>query len=238
MFNIRFNSRSLAFLTSGVFTFSLCGCSSSKSNDNNLSNYVSSNTVVTDFVTTGVEIPTVALDPVTDNVKEYSYDSDSLVLNYYDGIISDKDDESFFEKGKRYFIYSVDFLFYDSEIGGIKFSDLTSSAKEQLLHDIVTIDDLICSKFPNYKENISDGMGNVFNKVMQIVRAGCKNINDFSRDKLGEDDYNKIVNFKNLFFETAFGDWNKFTGAVNNGKQKVKDWYEDFRNSSSTQGLK
>ena len=269
MINIRFSNRFLAFLTSGVFTFSLYGCSSSskeskvilkrspiivEDTSNSFQSVTSSNSLVTDtscVMTTSIQTTslttnifndlststTTSVIPSEPVIPSESFSgSDLIVLDQFNSlssdIINEDNKESFLDKGKKYFIYSVDFLFYDGEIKGVKFSDLTTSAKKQLLSDIVTIDNLICSKFPNYKETIGGGTSAAFNKIMELIKAGVSNINEFSREKLGEENYNKVGNFKDLFIETAFDDWDDFVGIVDGGKQKVKDWYENFRNNN------
>lgn len=254
---INFNKRVLPLITSGTICLSLCSCSGDKvssKNDPSGSNFVSSSSSVSDnnlvstvtsmssiattnVITTNVTTTNVVTEPSTTEFNQSIFsENDKIVLEQFDEILSDvnnsKDDEGFLDKGKKYFIYSVDFIFYDGEIKGVKFSDLTDSAKQQLLSDIVTIDNLICSKFPNYKETIGNGAGAVFGKLMELIRAGSKNIKDFSRDKMGEDNYNKLGQYKDLFIETAFGDWDVFTGLVDGGKQKVKNWYENFRNNN------
>lgn len=159
--------------------------------------------------------------------------SDFVVLDYFKNLgssIKDNFDSSdLLDKGKSYFIYCVDFLFYDGEIKGIKFSDLTDSAKQQLLTDVSTIDSLICSKFPNYKESIKEGYGNAYNRAAEIIRNGSQNIKEFSKEKLGEENYNKIKEYKDMFIDTAFGDFDEFVDIVDRGKQKVKDWYEGLK---------
>lgn len=160
-------------------------------------------------------------------------DNDSKVLDFFskigDSVRESFDSEELLDKGKSYFIYCVDFLFYDGEIGGIKFNDLTDSAKQQLLLDISTIDSLICTKYPNYKDDIKEGYGKAYNKASEVIKSGSENINEFSRDKLGEDNYNKMREYKDLFIDTAFGDWDDFVDIVGKGKQKVKDWYEGLK---------
>lgn len=130
--------------------------------------------------------------------------------------------DTFLQASKEYFVYCVDFLFYDKSINNIKFSDLTDRAKQQLLLDIVTIDDLICSKFPNYKEKISEGSKDIYQKAIDIIRAGSKNIKDFSKEKLGDENYEKLKKYQELFKETAFGDWDKFLDILKTAKKKIK----------------
>jgi hypothetical protein len=184
--------------------------------------------------TTSLLTSTTASTVVTDAFVTSDVDSsDSVVLDYFfelgNSIRSNFNSDELLDKGKSYFVYCVDFLFYDGEIKGIKFSDLTDSVKQQLLNDISTIDSLICSKFPNYKENIKEGYGSAYNKAAEIIRQGSQNIKEFSKEKLGEENYNKIKEYKDLFIETAFGDFDDFLEIVGNGKQKIKDWYEGLR---------
>lgn len=168
-----------------------------------------------------------------DITTETITDNDLEILDYFsrmgDIVKESFNSEDLLDKGKSYFIYCVDFLFYDREINGIRFNDMTDSAKEQLLRDISTIDSLICSKYPNYKDDIKEGYGNAYNKASEVIRVGSENINEFSRDKLGEENYNKLKEYKDLFVDTAFGDWDDFVDILGKGKQKVKDWYEGLK---------
>ena len=66
---------------------------------------------------------------------------------------------------KNTFITLTDFIFYDGEIKGKKFSDLTSSAKEKVIDIYTKIDDKLETKFPNYKENIKGTSKNAYNNI-------------------------------------------------------------------------
>ena len=191
--------------------------------------YTSSTSLTSSMSSTSLTSLSYFYDITTETIT----DNDLEILDYFDKM-GDIVKESFnsddlLDKGKSYFIYCVDFLFYDGEINGIRFNDLTDSAKEQLLRDISTIDSLICSKYPNYKDDIKEGYGNAYNKASEVIRVGSENINEFSRDKLGEENYNKLKEYKDLFVDTAFGDWDDFVDILGKGKQKVKDWYEGLK---------
>lgn len=188
-----------------------------------------SSTLLTSSSSTSLTSLSYFYDITTETITN----NDLEILDYF-GKMGDIVKESFnsedlLDKGKSYFIYCVDFLFYDGEINGIRFNDMTDSAKEQLLRDISTIDSLICSKYPNYKEDIKEGYGNAYNKASEVIRVGSENINEFSRDKLGEENYNKLKEYKDLFVDTAFGDWDDFVDILGKGKQKLKDWYEGLK---------
>ena len=251
--NYRFSNRVLSFLTCG--TIVLCGCSSKRSSSEvDTSFFVSPVTTVSNNVdeivtmvtscsktttittTTSATGTTTSVIPTT-VVTSFYNQNDEVVLSQFGELSSDiksnLNNSDLLEKGKLYFIYCVDFLFYDGELKGVKFSELSDSAKEQLISDIITIDDLICSKFPNYKESISENSGAAYDKASEIIHSGSVNVKDYSREKLGEDNYMKIKGYKDLFVEQTNQDFNEFTDIVGEdyekGKSKIKDWYENFK---------
>ena len=183
--------------------------------------------VTSELLTTAIPITTIQQ---SDNF--YTPD-DQSVLDYFhelgDNVKNSIDTDEFLEKGKMYFIYCVDFLFYDGEIKGVKFGDMTDIARQQLLSDISFIDSLICSKFPNYKETISDGAGSLYNKASEIIKAGSQNIKDFSREKLGDENYYKLEQYKDLFVEQTASDFKDFVDILGVGKSKLNDWYNSFK---------
>lgn len=181
-----------------------------------------------------------AQDP---SVAEEQYtENDKIVINTFDSIEKDIDNllqeektETVEDKLKGTFVTIVDFIFYDAEINGIKFDDLTDGAKQNILETAHTIDSKIEKKFPGYKETISDKTKNAYNKASEVIKKGANSVKNFSKEKLGEENYNAIVEAKDelvYYTKNAFdivGDvtinlWEK-------GKSKVKDWYEKFRNN-------
>ena len=257
----KFYNKVLAFITGSSIAFSLCGCSKESSKESSSGIHITSGiitvptttkltttkttTMITTTVTTTLPTTTsvtTITDPVTEPALDPIYnDVDSTVLEVFNNIGNDvvgsKDSSDFLDKGKSYFIYCVDFLFYDGEINGVKFSDLSEAAKSQLISDIITIDDLICSKFPDYKENISEGSSAAFDKASDIIHSGTTNVKDYSREKLGSENYDKIGEYKDLFVEQTSRDWDEFKDIVGSGydkgKSKIKDWYEGFKGQQS-----
>jgi hypothetical protein len=253
---MKYYTKLVSLLTGGMITFSLCGCSKNESSKESSSGIViTSGTVLlpttTKLVTTKVTTSNISItstttgvttvtttEPVTEPALDSVYSEvDSAVLEEFNiignDIIDSKDSSDLLDKGKMYFIYCVDFLFYDGEIKGVKYSDLSNMARKQLISDIITIDDLICSKFPNYKETISVNSSDAYSKASDIIHSGSTSVKDYSREKLGEDNYDKIGEYKDLFVEQTSQDWEEFTGIVGDGydkgKSKVKEWYENFK---------
>lgn len=152
------------------------------------------------------------------------------------------------DKLKGIFITMVDFIFYDGEINGITFQELGEDAQQQVLKITASIDSKIENKFPNYKETISSKTKKAFNAIGDMIHKGANNIKEFSKEKLGEENYNSLINAKDelvYYTKNAFhtlgnvasGIWNsteslrdKASDALKNGKDKVKDWYENLKN--------
>lgn len=138
------------------------------------------------------------------------------------------------DKVKGAFVTVVDFLFYDSEINGVTFDELTDAGKQKVLQIANAIDTKIESKFPDYKETIADGAKKAFNKASELIKKGANNVKEFSKDKLGEDNYNAIIDVKDEIVEYTkkaidiIGDFG--SNIFNKGKEYIKEWYENFRN--------
>ena len=72
------------------------------------------------------------------------------------------------ERIKNGFVTVVDFLFYDKEIGGYTFNQLTNSAKLQVIKIALSIDHKIDEYFPNYKDSIKKGYESVKEKLAEL----------------------------------------------------------------------
>lgn len=167
---------------------------------------------------------------------------DTEVITYFKSLKNNVEDtlnstnvETAKDKLKGTFITVVDFIFYEGEIKGIKFDDLTEGAKQNILETAATIDSAIMTKFPNYKEEISSNVSIAYNKASELIKKGATNIKDFSKEKLGEDNYNAIIAAKDELVDYTkqaagfIGDvvgslWDKGTGSI-------KNWYENFKNN-------
>lgn len=256
---VKLYNKSLAVLTGGVIALSFVGCSKKDASKESSSGiHITSGTVVlpttrtttklvttktttslivtsTTSTTTASTTSNISTEPTTEEAIFNEYDN--AVISQFNVMGADVknsfDSTDFLDKGKAYFIYCVDFLFCGGQINGISFSDISDGTKSIILNDIMEIDGLICSKFPNYKETISEGSSNAYNKASEIIHSGSTNVKDYSREKLGEDNYDKIKGYKDLFVEQTGRDWNEFKGVIgegyDKGKAKIKDWYENFK---------
>ena len=173
------------------------------------------------------------------NVITYSA-NDEKVINSLNETLnkvkSNVSDNAFLDSAKGVFISVVDFLFYDGSINGVTFDELTDSGKRKVLEIASSIDSTIENKFPGYKETISDKASNAFNKASEIIKKGANDLNDFAREKLGEDNYQSIIDAKDeliVYTKNAIN----FIGDVssslwNSTKDKLNNWYQNFKNNN------
>ena len=175
---------------------------------------------------------------VTSEVVEYS-SNDAVVINSLESSLNsinngDASNKSFGDSAKGVFVSIVDFLFYDGEINGVTFDELTDKGKEQVLKLANKVDGAIESKIPGYKETISDTASKAFNKASEVIKSGANNLNNFAREKLGEENYQSIIDAKDelvYYTKNAISFLGDVGGkAFNSIKDKVSSWYQDFKN--------
>lgn len=177
----------------------------------------------------------------TNNSNTITYsDKDTEVINSLNDTLStvrsSEVTSSFKDSAKATFISIVDFLFYDGEINGVTFDELSDSGKKKVLEIASSIDSAIENKFPGYKETISDKASNAFNKASELIKKGANDLNDFAREKLGEDNYQSIIDAKDeliVYTKNAIN----FIGDVssslwNSAKDKLNNWYQNFKNNN------
>ena len=173
------------------------------------------------------------------DVITYS-DKDTKVINSLNETLnkvkSNVSDSNFLDSAKGIFISVVDFLFYDGSINGVTFDELTDNGKKKVLEIASSIDSVIENKFPGYKDAISAKASNAFNKASEIIKDGAKDLNDFAREKLGEDNYQSIIDAKDELIYYTKNAIN-FIGDVSSSlwssaKDKLNNWYQNFKNNN------
>lgn len=172
-------------------------------------------------------------------IKNNNYnEKDNIVIdelnNTLKNIEESTQDENFKDKASSTFISIVDFLFYDGTIKGISFDELTEKGKEKVLEISSKIDVKLEEKCPGYKEKISNSTSKAYQKASKIIKNGAKNINDFAKNALGDENYQAIIDAKDELAKYSKEALNFVTGAgskvFNNTKEKLKEWYQNFKN--------
>ena len=178
----------------------------------------------------------------TNDISETSNysNNDEVVINSLESSLTkinngDGSDSSFADSAKGVFVSIVDFLFYDGEINGVTFDELTDSGKQKVLEIASKVDSAIETKIPGYKETISDTASKAFNKASEIIKSGANNLNNFAREKLGEENYQSIIDAKDelvYYTKNAINFLGDVGGKVfNSVKDKLDSWYQDFKNN-------
>lgn len=172
-------------------------------------------------------------------IKNDNYNKkDNIVIdelnNTLKNIEESTQDENFKDKASSTFISIVDFLFYDGTIKGISFEELTEKGKEKVLEISSKIDVKLEEKCPGYKEKISNSTSKAYQKASEIIKKGAKNINDFAKSALGDENYQAIIDAKDELAKYSKEALNFVTGAgskvFNNTKEKLNEWYQNFKN--------
>lgn len=178
----------------------------------------------------------------TNDISETSNysNNDEVVINSLENSLTkinngDGSDSSFADSAKGVFVSIVDFLFYNGEISGVTFDELTDSGKQKVLEIASKVDSAIESKIPGYKETISDTASKAFNKASEIIKSGANSLNNFAREKLGEENYQSIIDAKDelvYYTKNAINFLGDVGGKVfNSVKDKLDSWYQDFKNN-------
>lgn len=190
-------------------------------------------------------LPSASSDPTDTNTSSSSEEnasskeeiptSEVAVVRYFSNLEATTfqgetiENASFTEKAKNAFTTVVDFLFYGSEIGGYTFSELTTSAKLQILKIALSIDHKIDEYFPNYKEIMKEKMTNLKEKAallyLEQTSKLCEKVGEAACQEARQD-------FKNM--KESFGfTWDLIKSAASSSYQSLKnllaEWYASIR---------
>lgn len=94
---------------------------------------------------------------------------------------------------KNTFITLTDFIFYNGQINGKTFSELTDEVKKEIIIIYEQIDQQIEKKYPGYKDEIKENAEKTYNDIKeQLTILKEELINNYKED-VGEDKYNEQV---------------------------------------------
>ncbi len=165
---------------------------------------------------------------------------DNTVINEMNNTLNSINTESnssnFSDKAKATFISIVDFLFYDGTIKGVTFNELTDEGKQKVLELANKIDVKLEEKVPGYKEKIYSTTSNAYNKASEIIKNGASSLNSFAKEKLGDENYNSIIDAKDELVKYSKNALNLVGSAgskiFSSTKDKLNDWYQNFKNKN------
>lgn len=187
------------------------------------------------------EVPKQNNDAIKNEVIKPSLSiKDNTVINEMNDTLNSINKESsssnFSDKAKATFISIVDFLFYDGTIKGVTFNELTDEGKQKVLELANKIDVKLEEKVPGYKEKIYSTTSNAYNKASEIIKKGAISLNNFAKEKLGDENYNSIIDAKDELVKYSKNALNLVgnTGSkiFSSTKDKLNDWYQNFKNKN------
>lgn len=163
---------------------------------------------------------TTTRQTTTTKISENTYKSaDDNVLETTSAMLKDKNRNVI----KENFIKIVDFIFYDRDINGYYFKDLTNSAKLKVIYYATMLDNLIDKEFPSYKENLSEKYNNTKAKLVKLY---LEKSSEYCKDnenvcKQAKSDFTVLKKSLNINFDFI-------KGLCQDGTQKLKEWYEIY----------
>lgn len=186
------------------------------------------------------EVPKKNNETIKNEITKPSFSNkDNTIINEMDNTLNSIDAESsssnFSDKAKATFITIVDFLFYDGTIKGVTFNELTDAGKQKVLELANKIDVKLEEKAPGYKDKISSTTSNAYNKASEIIKSGASSLNNFAKEKLGDENYNSIIDAKDELVKYSKNALNLVGSAgsklFSSTKDKLNDWYQNFKNN-------
>lgn len=186
------------------------------------------------------EVPKQSNETIKNEVTKPSLSNkDNTVINEMNNTLNSINTESsssnFSDKAKATFISIVDFLFYDGTIKGITFNELTDDGKQKVLEIANKIDIKLEEVSPGYKDKISSTTSNAYNKASEVIKNGASSLNNFAKEKLGDENYNSIIDAKNELVKYSKNALNLVGSAgskiFSSTKDKLNDWYQNFKNN-------
>ena len=140
---------------------------------------------------------------------------------------------------KNTFITLTDFIFYNGEIKGTTFNELTTTAKEKVISIYETIDAKIESVYPGYKEMIKDTSIKTYNNIKEKIVDLKDQIQTNYKNEIGEDRYNAqvetfnegkenmIESFDPIIDKTVEEAKNIYNETIENLDKWYKNWKEE-----------
>lgn len=200
-------------------------------NQNNTSTNTSSNKNTTNNSSTSNNSNNISQNNNTNNASNSNSNNytntsaDVAVMNYMNELQTEMDKPSLGESVKKGFITVIDFLFYNGQIKGYTFNELSSSVKLKVLSMVLYFDSKIEKYFPGYKESISSTTKKVYNNVknmivstyLNITTSICQNNSDICEQ--AKKDFASLKNNFGLTFDLI-------KDLASDGISNLKSWYE------------
>ena len=176
-------------------------------------------------INNGSNTTTTKKNPTTTMVTTNKPDvknADDEVLTYFNSEVNTADGKTK-NTLKNTFIKIVDFIFYDKDINGYYFKDLTASAKLKVIGLALKLDNIIVKHFPGYKVELSgsytQAKDSLITLYLNLTSEFCKNNDEVCES--AKSDFALLKESLNLT-------WDIISNLAKSGTTKLKEWYEIF----------
>ena len=150
------------------------------------------------------------------STQEFTFFSDAKKeLTEY---IESDDFQKLKEKGKYYVTTGIDFIFFDKEINGITFDQMSTEFKIRAMNDVAALDNAVEAYFPGYKESFSSK----YQIAAEFVSSKYLDMVDVIKEYLGEDNWNALGNMKDKI-------WGDLTTTKDQAIEDIKELYKSWR---------
>lgn len=148
--------------------------------------------------------------------QEFTFFSDAKreITEY----IESEDFQMLKEKGKYYVTTGIDFIFFDKEINGIRFSQMTTEFKIRAMNDIAALDQAVEAYYPGYKESFSSK----YQVAAEFLSSKYLDMVDAIKEYLGDDNWNALGNMKDKI-------WGDITNKTDEAIEDLKELYKSWR---------
>ena len=152
----------------------------------------------------------------TPSTKEFTFFSDAKKeLTEY---IESEEFEKLKEKGKYYVTTGIDFIFFDKEINGITFDQMTTEFKIRAMNDIAALDSAVEAYYPGYKESFSSK----YQVAAEFISSKYLDIVDAIKEYLGEENWNALGDMKDKI-------WGDISTKTDEAVEDIKELYKSWR---------
>jgi len=162
-----------------------------------------------------------AIESESSSENTESFDYFSSDLSEIESLINEEKIEDAKKKVKDVFVTGVDFIFYDQPIGDVYFDDLTAAGKEMTMDALDTLSGFADQIAPNWKSELSEK----YQITSEFVGEEYLAFLDSIREYLGDENYEALGEVK----DQVAGDVKE---KVQDGKEYLKNWYENFRSNN------
>lgn len=153
--------------------------------------------------------------PESENINIVKYFEDSATSN----------NEKTLKEG---FVNIIDFLFYNKEISGVTFDQITTKTKLEIIKIALKLDTKIEEYFPGYKAAISNTTNKIYTNIksklitlyLDLTVKVCSN-----NTELCEDAKSDLQDLKKSFSIS----WDFIKDISSKNISKLKDWYEVWK---------